>query len=323
MCVDTIMPTKCFTKATKQGKKYTACVDTKTFKKKGVKGNAKSKKPTAKGVMVVRKKIKTTRKLKNKSTIKPTLAKSKPKPKPKAPKKLSAGKAVLLTQMGFMKGVGAYAIPKKEKERRINVAKKSLIRNVRLSNTMLGDKIRERKSRWGYDRGEEVSSHVSEEEIPAWEAHQRKIRINYKNKIAKKSLKSLKNKRKKLTMLMTDYERKGGTINKRMGRSNKAYGEDPIGMIKEIDEEIEANEKILKTPDKKIYPTTYKKGRISYLKRKIKEEEAYEREENNDAQDFKERRNRQKKAWKRELTRLKSPPPPTYFEQILALRRGN
>tara|TARA_R110001583_G_scaffold37966_4_gene122903 strand:- start:2187 stop:2381 length:195 start_codon:yes stop_codon:yes gene_type:complete len=34
------MPTKCFTKATKTGKKYTACVDTKTFKKKRRKKSA-------------------------------------------------------------------------------------------------------------------------------------------------------------------------------------------------------------------------------------------------------------------------------------------
>ena len=102
------MPTKCFTKANKQGEPYTACVDTKTFKKKGVKGNAKSRKPSAKGINAIQKKIKTTRKLKNKSTFKIPLAKSKPKPKPKASKKLSAGKAVLLTQRGFMEGVGAY-----------------------------------------------------------------------------------------------------------------------------------------------------------------------------------------------------------------------
>ena len=83
------MPTKCFTKATKTGKKYTACVDTKTFKKKGVKGDAKSKKPTAKGVMVVRKKRKIKQRYKTKrltemakkSTIKAPLTKSKPKPK--------------------------------------------------------------------------------------------------------------------------------------------------------------------------------------------------------------------------------------------------
>ena len=83
------MPTKCFTKATKTGRKYTACVDTKTFKKKGVKGDAKSKKPTAKGVMVVRKKRKIKQRYKTKrltemakkSTIKAPLTKSKPKPK--------------------------------------------------------------------------------------------------------------------------------------------------------------------------------------------------------------------------------------------------
>lgn len=110
------MPTKCFTKANKKGAPYTACVDTKTFKKKNVKGNAKSRKPTAKGIMVVRKKRKIKKRFKTKrltemakkSTIKPPLTKSKPKPKPKPPKKLSAGKAVLLTQGGFMKGVGAY-----------------------------------------------------------------------------------------------------------------------------------------------------------------------------------------------------------------------
>jgi len=116
MCIDIIMPTKCFTKANKKGEPYTACVDTKTFKKKNVKGNAKSRKPTAKGIMVVRKKRKIKKRFKTKrltemakkSTIKPPLTKSKPKPKPKPPKKLSAGQAVLFTQRGFMTGVGAY-----------------------------------------------------------------------------------------------------------------------------------------------------------------------------------------------------------------------
>ena len=151
MCVDTIMPTKCFTKATKQGKKYTACVDTKTFKKKGVKGNAKSKKPTAKGVMVVRKKIKTTRKLKNKSTIKPTLAKSKPK---KAKKKMSAGMSVLMTS-GLMSRIGKATITRKEKDRRIKVEetkrKRKIRRNITLAENIYiemdnyGDALRARK----------------------------------------------------------------------------------------------------------------------------------------------------------------------------------
>ena len=142
MCVDTIMPTKCFTKATKQGKKYTACVDTKTFKKKGVKGNAKSKKPTAKGVMVVRKKIKTTRKLKNKSTITPPLTQSRRRPdgyKQEGQKKMSAGMSVLMTS-GLMSRIGKAVITKKEKERRIKVEetkrKRKISRNIRLAENI-------------------------------------------------------------------------------------------------------------------------------------------------------------------------------------------
>ena len=62
-----------------------------------------------------------TIKIKRKKKEKPTA-----KPKPKAPKKLSAGKAVLLTQRGFMGGVGAYAIPKKEKARRVKLAERRI-----------------------------------------------------------------------------------------------------------------------------------------------------------------------------------------------------
>ena len=112
------MPTKCFTKATKTGKKYTACVDTKTFKKKGVKGNAKSKKPTAKGVMVVRKKRKIKKRFKTKrltemakkSTITPPLTLSRRRPdgyKQEGQKKMSAGMSVLMTS-GLMNRVGGF-----------------------------------------------------------------------------------------------------------------------------------------------------------------------------------------------------------------------
>tara|TARA_R110000787_G_scaffold23709_5_gene67474 strand:- start:124 stop:1584 length:1461 start_codon:yes stop_codon:yes gene_type:complete len=54
-------------------------------------------------------------------TIKIKRKKKVVKPKKTAQKKLSAGKSVLFTQSGFMNMVGAYAIPKKEKERREQV----------------------------------------------------------------------------------------------------------------------------------------------------------------------------------------------------------
>ena len=63
----------------------------------------KTTKPKAK-TTTIKRKIK--RKKKVKPTAKGVISKSKAKPKVKAPKKLSAGKAVLLTQMGFMAKVG-------------------------------------------------------------------------------------------------------------------------------------------------------------------------------------------------------------------------
>ena len=124
------MPTKCFTKATKQGKKYTACVDTKTFKKKGVKGNAKSKKPTAKGIMVVRKKRKIKKRFKTKrltemakkSTITPPLTQSRRRPDgyKKEGNKMSAGMSMLMTS-GLMNRVSGFALTRKEKLRRSKI----------------------------------------------------------------------------------------------------------------------------------------------------------------------------------------------------------
>ena len=91
---------ECYTKKTKTGKNYTTCVEgqKKPKRKRRTKAQmaaaramaaqdkpapkAKAK-PTAKGIKTIQKKIKTTRKLKNKSTIKPPLAKSKAKAKPK------------------------------------------------------------------------------------------------------------------------------------------------------------------------------------------------------------------------------------------------
>ena len=83
---------KCFTKKKNDGSNYTACVDFNKKTKKTTKPKSKLKgrklkikgkvgKPTAKGVMTIQKKIKTTKKLKNKSTIKAPLTKSKVKPK--------------------------------------------------------------------------------------------------------------------------------------------------------------------------------------------------------------------------------------------------
>ena len=48
------MPTKCFTKVNNTGEKYVACVDVKTFKKKGIKDSTKSIKPTAKSIKTIR-----------------------------------------------------------------------------------------------------------------------------------------------------------------------------------------------------------------------------------------------------------------------------
>ena len=67
---------KCYTKKKKDGGNYTTCI-----------GFQKGGKSKVKGVATVEKKIKTTRKLKNKSTIKPPLTKSKVKPKVKKVKK--------------------------------------------------------------------------------------------------------------------------------------------------------------------------------------------------------------------------------------------
>ena len=122
------MPTKCFTKETKKGKQYTACVDTKTFKKKGVKGNAKSKK---------------------------TIDKPKTKPKTKkAKKKMSAGMSVLMTS-GLMSRIGKATITRKEKDRRIKVEetkrKRKIRRNITLAENIYiemdnyGDALRARK----------------------------------------------------------------------------------------------------------------------------------------------------------------------------------
>ena len=137
---------KCYTKKKKDGNNYTTCVEgqkkTKSkVRKISIKQKAKPK-PKPKGVMSIQKKIKGTKKLKNKSTIKPLISKpkAKPKPKAKAPKKLSAGKAVLLTQMGFMNMVGKAVITKKEKRRRIEVIEKSINRNVAGGETMLRKK---------------------------------------------------------------------------------------------------------------------------------------------------------------------------------------
>ena len=103
------MPTKCFTKANKQGEPYTACVDTKTFKKTGVKGNAKSRK---------------------------TIDKPKTKPKTKkAKKKMSAGMSVLMTS-GLMSRIGKATITRKEKDRRIKVEETKRKRKIRRNITL-------------------------------------------------------------------------------------------------------------------------------------------------------------------------------------------
>tara|TARA_R110001592_G_scaffold127730_2_gene339707 strand:- start:378 stop:1370 length:993 start_codon:yes stop_codon:yes gene_type:complete len=126
---------KCYTKKKSDGGSYTTCIGfqaksgkTKPKAKPKSKSKLKGKtitikrkikkkkvKPTAKGVMTIQKKIKGTKKLKNKSTIKPVI--SKPKAKPKA-KILSAGKAVLMGLPINMKTIGQYVITKSEKERR-------------------------------------------------------------------------------------------------------------------------------------------------------------------------------------------------------------
>ena len=135
---------KCYTKKKSDGGSYTTCVgfqakSGKTKPKAKPKSKLKGKtitirrkikkkkvKPTVKGVMTIQKKIKGTKKLENKSTIKPVI--SKPKAKPKSPKKLSAGASVLLTQRGFMNVVGQFAITKEERKRRGRIAEKELDR---------------------------------------------------------------------------------------------------------------------------------------------------------------------------------------------------
>ena len=77
---------ECYTKKTKTGKNYTTCVEGQ-------------KKP--KTIKIKKKKVAT-------------------KPKKTAPKNMSAGMSMLMTS-GLMAKVGAYAIPKKEKERREQV----------------------------------------------------------------------------------------------------------------------------------------------------------------------------------------------------------
>ena len=80
---------QCYTKKTKAGGSYTTCLESQakpktvkiTRKKKKVVKKVVAPKPTAKGIKTIQKKIKTTRKLTNKSTIKPPLAKSKVKPR--------------------------------------------------------------------------------------------------------------------------------------------------------------------------------------------------------------------------------------------------
>tara|TARA_R110000796_G_scaffold52559_1_gene123863 strand:- start:36 stop:941 length:906 start_codon:yes stop_codon:yes gene_type:complete len=266
------MPTKCFTKATKTGKKYTACVDTKTFKKKGVKGNAKSVKATAKGVMVVRKKIKTTRKLKNKSTITPPLTQSRRRPdgyKQEGQKKMSAGMSVLMTS-GLMSRIGKAVITKKEKSRRREVVEKAITRNTRGGETMLGKAIKSReevfRERADYSyrpRGSQVSRDLSN-----IDAQRNARRIKWKNTLSKKFLKSLQNKRKKITTLLNDYKKLGGDTLSGVG--NIALGR-PLDFIKDLDHEIGEIKKIIKTPDNKISPTTYKQDRIEHLRELTKE----------------------------------------------------
>ena len=86
---------ECYTKKTKTGKNYTTCVEGQ-------------KKP--KTIKIKKKKVAT-------------------KPKKTAPKNMSAGMSMLMTS-GLMAKVGAYAIPKKEKERRkeraVKLVKKSM-----------------------------------------------------------------------------------------------------------------------------------------------------------------------------------------------------
>ena len=93
---------ECYTKKTKTGKNYTTCVEGQ--KKPKRKRRTKAQMAEARAMAA-----------QDKPAPK---AKAKAKPEPKAPKKLSAGKAVLLTQRGFMAKVGAYAIPKKMREKR-------------------------------------------------------------------------------------------------------------------------------------------------------------------------------------------------------------
>ena len=122
---------KCYTKKRKPengGGNYTTCIGfQKGGKAKPKTIKIKRKKKKVKGVMTIEKKIKTTRKLKNKSTIKPPLTKSKVKPKPKT-KLMKGGKAVLMGLPINMKIIGQYAITKEERERRGRIAEKELDR---------------------------------------------------------------------------------------------------------------------------------------------------------------------------------------------------
>ena len=140
---------KCYTKKKSDGGSYTTCIgfqakSGKTKPKAKPKSKLKGKtitikrkikkKKKVKGVMTIQKKIKGTKKLENKSTIKPVISKSKAKPKPKAkaPKKLSAGKSVLLTQGGFMAMVGKASIPKKRKK--LQIEADNIVKNMKERN---------------------------------------------------------------------------------------------------------------------------------------------------------------------------------------------
>ena len=292
---------KCYTKKKSDGGSYTTCIGfqaksgkTKPKAKPKAKPKPKSKlkgktitikrkikkkkkvKPTAKGVMTIQKKIKGTKKLENKSTIKPLISKPKAKPKygrmkpkPKA-KILSAGKAVLMGLPINMKTIGQYVITKKEKRRRLEVIENSIQRNTRGGETMLYKKIKSREavfrefayqSYLDYDGLGEGSGKPLD--LSSFDAQRLARRIKWKKTQSKKILKSLQKKRKKITTLLTEYTNLGG----------RGYGEksDAKIFIKNLDREIGKIEKIIKTPDNKLTPTTYKQDRLKMLKERTKD----------------------------------------------------
>ena len=159
---------------------------------------------------------------------------------------MSAGMSMLMTS-GLMAKVGAYAIPKKEKERRINTASAALRKNIPMADNILGKKIRMRE-----DAFSEYTT--QRRRLP--------VRLNYKNKIAKKSITSLKKQKKKLTTLLNDYVKAGG-------KSRQYHGEIK-DEFRSIDEEILKEEKIMKMSEKQLVPTTEKQDRIKFLKGDIK-----------------------------------------------------